>query len=66
MKEDDDYLLSSIEIDDNHLKNYDEIRPTVIVQKNKQIYNKFYNSKWANLKLFLQEKKFLETTVNIQ
>ena len=66
MKDDDDYLLSSIEIDDNHLKNYDEIRPTVIVQKNKQIYNKFYNSKWANLKLFLQEKKSLETSVKLQ
>ena len=63
---DDEYVLSSVEIEDNHLMNFESTRPTIIVQEKKKIFNKFYNSKWANLKLFLQEKKSLESSVKLQ
>ena len=62
----DDYILSSYENDDNHLMNFDPMRVTFIVQKKKKIFNKFYSSKWANLKLFLQEQKSLESSVKLQ
>ena len=58
--------FSSCEFDDNYLMNHEQMRPTLIVQKKKMIYNKYYNSKWANLKLFLQEKKSLESSVKLQ
>jgi hypothetical protein len=61
---DDNYILSSTEIDDNHLVMYD--RPTIRVDRKKKLYKKYYNSKWANLKLFLQEQKSLETSVKLQ
>ena len=61
---DDNYILSSTEIDDNHLVMYD--RPTIRVDIKKKLYKKYYNSKWANLKLFLQEQKSLETSVKLQ
>ena len=63
---DDEYVLSSVEIEDNHLMNFESTRPTIIVQEKKKVFNKFYNSKWANLKLFLQEKKSLESSVKLQ
>ena len=64
----EDYALSSYEIDDddNNLMNYDPMRATLIVQKKKEIFNDYYKSKWANLKLFLQEQKSLESSVKLQ
>ena len=62
----EDYILSSYEVDDNHLINYDQMRPTIIVEKKKNIFKKYYASKWANLKLFLQEQKSLESSVKLQ
>ena len=62
----EDYILSSLEIDDNHLMNYDPMRATLIVQKKKLIFNKCYSSKWANLKLFLQEQRSLESSVKLK
>jgi hypothetical protein len=41
-------------------------RPTIRVDIKKKLYKKYYNSKWANLKLFLQEQKSLETSVKLQ
>ena len=66
MNNEEYYLLSSYEMDDNHLMNYDQMRPTIIVEKKKNIFKKYYASKWANLKLFLQEQKSLESSVKLQ
>ena len=66
MNNEEYYLLSSYEMDDNHLMNYDQMRPTIIVEKKKNIFKRFYRSKWANLKLFLQEQKSLESSVKLQ
>ena len=60
-----DYILSAIDIDDHHL-NYDPMRATLRVAIRKKLFKKFYHSKWANLKLFLQEKKSLESSVKLQ
>ena len=41
-------------------------RPTIIIQRKKSIFQKYYHSKWANLKFFLQEQKSLESAVKLQ
>ena len=66
MNDDDDYILASEEINDNLLMQYDRMRPTIIVETKKNIFKNMYHSKWANLKLFLQEKKSLESSIKLQ
>ena len=66
MNNKEEYLLSNFEIDDNQGMNFDQMRPTLIVEKKKQIFKKIFLSKWANLKLFLQEQKSLESSVQLQ
>ena len=61
----DDYLLSSVETED-HLMNFERMRHTIILQEKKKKFHQCYHSKWANLKLFLQEKKSLESSVKLQ
>ena len=41
-------------------------RPTIIGKIKKKIYTKTFASKWANLKLFLKEKKSLESSVKLR
>ena len=41
-------------------------RPTIIIEMKKSLFEKYYHSKWANLKLFLQEQKSLESAVKLQ
>ena len=64
MNNNDDYILSSFEIDDHHQINYEQMRQTILGGKKK--FKKCYRSKWANLKLFFQEKKSLESSVKLQ
>ena len=61
----EDYLLSSVETED-HLINFERIRHTIIIQEKKKKFHQCYHSKWANLKLFLQEKKSLESSIKLQ
>ena len=51
------------ENDDNFYKF--PMRPTLIMKKKKNIFNKTYKSKWANLKLYLKERKSLESSVKL-
>ena len=41
-------------------------RATIIGKKNKKKYTKTFASKWANLKLFLKERKSLESSVKLR
>ena len=50
--------------DDNY-SNY-PMRPTIIIKKKEKLYKKMFASKWANLKLFLKERKSLESSVKLQ
>ena len=52
------------ENDDNFYKF--PMRPTLIMKKKKKIFNKMYKSKWANLKLYLKERKSLESSVKLR
>ena len=65
MNNEGSYLYSN-DVDDTHLGIYDQMRPTIRVEKRKKLFKKYYHSKWANLKLFLQEKKSLESAVQLQ
>ena len=49
-------------IDDND-KNF---RPSIIIKRKRKIYEKTFASKWANFKLFLKERKSLESSVKLQ
>ena len=40
-------------------------RPSVLLEKRKEKYRNCYNSKWANLKLFLQDKSSLEASIDL-
>ena len=40
-------------------------RPSVLMEPKKQKYRSYYNSKWANLKFFLQDKASLEASVDL-
>ena len=40
-------------------------RPSVLMEPKKQKYRNYYNSKWANLKFFLQDKASLEASVDL-
>ena len=52
------------ENDDNFYKF--PMRPTLIMKRKKKIFNKTYKSKWANLKLYLKERKSLESSVKLR
>ena len=52
------------ENDDNFYKY--PMRPTLIMKRKKKIFNKTYKSKWANLKLYLKERKSLESSVKLR
>ena len=41
-------------------------RPTIFGEKKRKIYTKTFASKWANLKLFLKDRKSLESSVKLQ
>jgi len=45
---------------------YYDSRPTIFGEKKRKIYTKTFASKWANLKLFLKERKSLESSVKLQ
>jgi len=57
----DDSLLDL----DNNLDLEEFPRQSVLTEQKKTKYRKFYNSKWANLKFFLQDKSSLEASVNL-
>ena len=40
-------------------------RPSVLMEPRKERYRNVYNSKWANLKFFLQDKSSLEASVDL-
>ena len=40
-------------------------RPSVLLEPRKERYRNVYNSKWANLKFFLQDKASLEASVDL-
>ena len=48
------------------LNKIDTSRPTIIGDFKRKIYAKTFASKWANLKLFLKERKSLESSVKLQ
>ena len=52
-------------IDDND-KNFQCSRPSIIIKRKRKIYEKTFASKWANFKLFLKERKSLESSVKLQ
>ena len=40
-------------------------RPSVLLESRKDKYRNYYKSKWANLKLFLQDKSSLEASIDL-
>ena len=40
-------------------------RPSVLLESRKDKYRSYYKSKWANLKLFLQDKSSLEASIDL-
>ena len=67
----EDYLFDSITMDlynsNSSTENVSVIpsRPSVLMEPKKQKYRNYYNSKWANLKFFLQDKASLEASVHL-
>ena len=47
----------------NLLKN--SLRVSILMEKKKNIYKNIYKSKWCNLKLFIQDKTSLKTSIEI-
>ena len=58
-------MLDKIDIDTNDSTDYAS-RPTIIGEIKRKIYTKTFSSKWANLKLFLKERKSLESSVKLR
>ena len=58
-------MLDKIDIDANDPTDHVS-RPTIISEIKRKIYTKTFASKWANLKLFLKERKSLESSVKLQ
>ena len=59
------YDSSLLDFNDNNLDFDDFPRQSILTEQKKTKYRKFYNSKWANLKFFLQDKSSLEASVNL-
>ena len=59
------YDDSLLDFNDDNLDLEDFPRQSVLTEQKKTKYRKFYNSKWANLKFFLQDKSSLEASVNL-
>ena len=59
------YDSSLLDFNDNNLDFEDFPRQSILTEQKKTKYRKFYNSKWANLKFFLQDKSSLEASVNL-
>ena len=64
MYNDDVYGLSNAEMDNKGSMMFE--RPNERVPINKLLFKKYYNSKWANLKLILQQQRSVETSVKLQ
>jgi hypothetical protein len=52
------YDSSLLDFNDNNLDFDDFPRQSILTEQKKTKYRKFYNSKWANLKFFLQDKAY--------
>ena len=59
------YDDSPLDFNDDNFDFDDFIRQSVLTEQKKTKYRKYYNSKWANLKFFLQDKSSLEASVNL-
>ena len=59
-------MLDNIDIDNNDYSSDYASRPTIIGEIKRKIFTKTFASKWANLKLFLKEKKSLELSVKLR
>ena len=57
--------MLDFENDDDNFARY-SFRPTMIIKKKKKIFNLTYKSKWANLKLYLKERKSLVSSVKLR
>lgn len=64
MYNDDVYSLSNAQMNDKGSMMFEH--PNERIPINKNLFKKVYNSKWANLKLFLQQQRSVETSVKLQ
>ena len=62
----DFYNIETIDSIENDNPAEYETRATYFMEKKKETYKKTYASKWANFKLFLKERKSLESSVKFQ
>ena len=63
MKKDDNENIGSANSSDINL--FQKNSSSIIIKKLKKLYQNYSNSKWSNLKFFLQDKKSLKTSIDL-
>ena len=61
----DDSLYSPAKPDNINLYRKNSARPSIIVEKLKQIYKNMYKSNWSSLKFFIQDKISLKSSIRL-